>query len=113
MGLFAAGFVVLGIVSSAAALSRRVQEIDAPTVALLYGVGFAILAVSELVNLAEAAWGWSLASAFGVAGTGATVLAAVVTGGAVLLILVAALIELREERVYRASQRRRGVHGVV
>ncbi len=104
MALFAAGFAVAAVIASVAALSRRAEEPDAATVALLYGSGLGILAVSELVAMADVAWGWSLAAFFGVTGTAVTVIAAVVTGVAILFILAAVAIEFREEQVYRQHQ---------
>jgi hypothetical protein len=104
MALFATGFAVAGVIASVAALSRRTEEPDAAIAALLYGSGLGILAVSELVSMADVAWGWSLAAFFGVAGTAVTVVAAVATGVAILFIVAAVAIEFREEQVYRQHQ---------
>ena len=104
MGLFAAGFAVVGVLAYLGALTRRAQEPDATMVASLYGMGLGILAVSELVAMVDAAWGWSLAAFFGITGSAVTIIAAIVTGVAILLILAAVAIELREEQVYRQRQ---------
>lgn len=73
------------------------------TAAVLYLVGFGILAVSEVVGMAEAAWGWSAASLFAISGSAVTVVAVIVTTVALVAILAAAIVELREEQVYRAQ----------
>ncbi len=104
MAIFAAGFAVAGVIAYGAALARRAEEPDAATAALLYGSGLGILAVSELVSMVDVAWGWSLAAFLGVTGTAVTVVAAVVTGVAILFILAAVAIELREEQTYRQHQ---------
>jgi hypothetical protein len=104
MGLFAAGFAVLGVIAYFGALTRRAQEPDASAVASLYATGLGILAVSEVVSMVDVAWGWSLAAFFGITGTAVTVVAAIVTGVAILCILAAVVIELREEQTYRQHE---------
>jgi hypothetical protein len=101
--LFALGFALAGGIAYFAASARRVQEPDAMTAAVLYAVGFGTLALSELLFMAETAWGWSLATLFGITGGAATAIAIIVTVVAVLAILAAAIIEVREEQAYRAQ----------
>jgi predicted acyltransferase len=79
------------------------QDRRALTAAVLYAVGFGTLALRELFAMAETAWGWSLAALFGIMGGAATAIAIVITVVAVLAILAAAIIEVREEQLYRAQ----------
>jgi hypothetical protein len=102
-GLFALGFALAGLITYVAARSRRAQEPDAMMAAVLYAVGFGTLALSELLFMAETAWGWSLAALFGITGGAATAIAIIVTVVAVFAILAAAIIEVREEQLYRAQ----------
>jgi hypothetical protein len=101
--LFALAFALAGGIAYVAARSRRAQEPDAMTAAVLYAVGFGTLALSELLLMAETAWGWSLAALLGISGGAATSIAITVTVLAVVAIGVAAIIEVREEQLYRAQ----------
>ncbi len=101
--LFALGFALAGGVAFFAARARRAQEPDAMTAAVLYAGGFGVLALSELVLMAETAWGWSLAALLGISGGAALAIAITVTVLAVLAIGVAAVIEVREEQLYRTQ----------
>lgn len=106
MALFAAGFTLLAVVTVGAALSRRTQEPEVATAATLYVVGLGSLAASELLSVGDAAWGWSLAAAFGVTDAAGRDVAGIVTAVTVLCILVAAVIELLEAQSARAHSRR-------
>jgi hypothetical protein len=101
--LFAVGFALVGLLAFYAARTRRAQEPDAVTAATLYAAGFGTLALSEVLAMAATAWGWSLAALFGITGGAVTVVAIIVTAVAGAAILLAAIIELREEQIYRAQ----------
>lgn len=99
--VFAIGFALIGVVAVYATLARRAEERDARFIASLYGIGFGVVAVSELMMYLDLAFGWSLAAAWvmslEIVGFFA-ILAAVV---AVLAIAGAALLQVQEERTYR------------
>jgi hypothetical protein len=101
--LFGVGFALVGLLAFYAARTRRAQEPDAVTAATLYAAGFGALALSELLAMAATAWGWSLAALLGISGGAATAIAITVTVLAVLAIGVAAIMEVREEQLYRAQ----------
>lgn len=94
-------FAVAGVFAVYAALARRAEEPDAGLVALLYGIGFGLLAVTEFMMYLDVVFGWSLAAAFAMS-TGIVTFFAIATAVIVVLALAAAAaIQYREEHTYR------------
>ena len=94
-------FAAAGVFAVYAALARRAEEPNAGAVASLYGVGFGLLALSELMMYLDVVFGWSLATAFAIS-TGVVtffVIAAAVI--AVLALVAGVTIQYRDERGYR------------
>ena len=101
--LFTVGFAAIGVIAVYMTLARRKEERDANTIATLYGVGFGLAAVSELMMYLDVAFGLSLATAFAMS-TGVVtffVVAAVII--TVLAIGIAAVMQFREESSYQAA----------
>ncbi len=100
---FAIAFAIVAVVAVFATLARRTEERDAGVIALLYGVGIGLVAVSEFMMFLDVAYGWSLAAAFSMA-TGLVtffaIAAAVVAVGA---IAIAVVLQFQEERGYRLA----------
>ncbi len=94
-------FAVAGVVAVFATLARRAQEFDASTIALLYGIGFGVIAVSEFLMYLGIALGWSLPTVFGFSTVFAPVLVIVAALIAVASLVGAVAIQWREERIYR------------
>lgn len=98
---FAIIFAVVGIVAVFATLARREREFDASTIALLYGIGFGVIAVSEFLMFLGAAFHWSLPTVFSFSGVIATALVILAALIALVSLAGAMAIQRREERVYR------------
>jgi hypothetical protein len=98
---FAIGFALVGAIMVSVTLARRAEEPNAGTIALLYGLGFGLVAVSEFLMYLNAAFGWSLATVWAIP-TGFvifTVIAAAVI--AVVAIGAAILLQIWGQRSYR------------
>jgi uncharacterized membrane protein len=100
---FAIGFAVIAVIAVYATLRRREEEPRANTIATLYGVGFGLAAVTELMMYLDVAFGWSLAAAFSIATGVATFFAVAAVVVAVLAIGIAAVMQFREESTYQAA----------
>jgi hypothetical protein len=95
-------FALASVVAIVATVARRTEERDASGIAILYGLGFGLVAVSELLMYLDVAFGWSLATFFAISASVATsfaIGAAVVAG---LAIIIALIVQVREEGMYRA-----------
>lgn len=94
-------FAAAGIVAVSVTLARREREFDASTIAMLYGIGFGVIAVSELLMYLDTAFGWSLAAVLSLSTVIVTVFVIVAALIAVVSLAGAVAIQRREERVYR------------
>src|SRR5690242_19851014 len=82
----AIGFALLAVIVVVATLARRSEERDASAIATLYGFGFGMAALSELLMYLDVAFGWSLATFFAISVGVATfiaIAAAVIAGLAI------------------------------
>lgn len=100
---FAVGFALLVVVALGITTARRTEEADADIIGLLYALGFGLLALSELVSFLDVAGIWSATATFGIAGTAATVIAAVITVMALLAIGAGIVMQIADERRYRLT----------
>lgn len=100
---FAIGFALLGVVAVYLTLRRREEEPDATRIAALYGVGFGLAALTEFMMYLDAAFGWSLATAFALSGGVVTIFAIAAIAIALIAIGVAALAQRREESSFRVA----------
>jgi hypothetical protein len=100
--VLAIGFALLAVFTVAATVARQAEERDANTIATLYGFGFGLAALSELLMYLDVAFGWSLATAFAISATVAPYIAIAAAGVAVLAIVLAVIMQFREESAYRA-----------
>ncbi len=102
---FAIGFAVLAVLAVSATWVRQEQERDANLIALLYGAGFGVVAVSEFLMYLYVVYGWSLAPILGI--TSAVlpyfVVAAMVV--AILAVGLAVWMQIQEESGYQAARR--------
>ena len=101
--VFAIGFAAIAVFAVYATLARREKERDATTIATLYGVGFGLAAVTELMMYLDLAFGWSLATVFAISTGVVTFFAVAAVVIAVLAIGIAAVMQFREEGSYRAA----------
>lgn len=101
--LFAVGFAIIGVIAVFATLARRAQERNANTIATLYGLGFGLAAVTEIMMYLDVAFGWSLATAFAMSTGVVTFFAVAAVVVAVLAVGVALFMQFREEGAYRAT----------
>jgi hypothetical protein len=101
--VFAITFGIAAVVAVALTLARRTEERDASAIAMAYGVGFGLVAVSEFLMYLDLAFGWSLAAAFTMASGLVTFFAVAAVIVAVLAIATAVLAQLNEERDYRQA----------
>lgn len=101
--VFAIGFALLAVIAVVTTLARRQEERDANLVATLYGVGFGLAALSELLMYLDVAFGWSLATTFAISAGVATFFAVAAAVVAVGVIVLAALMQFQEERSYRTA----------
>ena len=98
---FALAFAVIAVAFVLATIARRTEERDVITVALLYGIGFGMVAVSEFLRYLDLAFGWSLGKAFAMSTDLANFVAIAASLFAVVAIGVALGIQYQEERSYR------------
>jgi hypothetical protein len=98
---FAIAFAVVAVALVLATIVRRTMERDVLTVALLYGVSFGMVAVSEFLRYLDLAFGWSLGKAFAMSPDLATFTAIAAAVFAGVAIVVALGIQFLEERSYR------------
>jgi hypothetical protein len=77
--------------------------VECQAIGLLYALGFGLLALSELVSFLDVAGIWSAAATFGIAGTAATVIAAVIPVVALLAIGAGIVMQIADERSYRLT----------
>jgi hypothetical protein len=101
--VFAIGFALLAVIAVAATLARQTEERDANSIATLYGFGFGVAAISELLMYLDVAFGWSLATFFAISAGVATFIAIAVAAVAILAIVIAVFMQFREEGAYRAT----------
>ena len=101
--LFTIGFAIVGVIAVIATLARRKEERDANRIATLYGVGFGLAAITELMMYLDVAFGWSLATAFAMSAGVVTFFAVAAVVVAVLAIGVALVMQFREEGSYRTA----------
>src|SRR6516225_4157309 len=81
-------FALAAAVAIVATVARRTEERDANGIALLYGLGFGLVSVSELLMYLDVAFGWSLATFFAISARVATnfaIVAAMVAGLAIII----------------------------
>lgn len=98
---FAILFAAAGVFAVYATLARRAEEPNVGSIALLYGIGFGLLAVSEVMMYLDVAFTWSLVTAFAMSTAVVNVFAIAAVVIALLALVAAAAIQLREERSYR------------
>lgn len=101
--VLAIGFALLAVIAVVATLARRQEETDAPLIAVFYGTGLGLAAVSEVLMYLDVAFGWSLATTLAISASFATffaVIAAVITVGAIIIALA---MQFQEERSYRTA----------
>ncbi len=101
--VFAIGFALLAVIAVVATLARQTEERDAAAIATLYGFGFGVAAISELLMYLDVAFGWSLATFFAISATVAPYIAIAAIVVAVLAIGIAVYMQFREEGSYRAT----------
>ena len=101
--LFTVGFAVVGVIAVYTTLARRKEEPDATRIATLYGIGFGLAALTELMMFLDVAFKWSLAALFSMTATSVTILAVAAVAVALIALGIALLLQYREERSYRAA----------
>ena len=101
--VLAIGFALLAVIAVVATLARQTEERDASAIATLYGFGFGLAAVAELLMYLDVAFGWSLATFFAISASVAPVIAIAAAVVAGLAILAAVIMQFREEGAYRAT----------
>jgi hypothetical protein len=94
-------FAAAGVFAVYAALARRAEEPDAALIALLYGIGFGLIAVTEFMMYLDVAFGVSLAAAFAMSTGIVTFFAIAAAVVAVLALVAGGALQYREERSYR------------
>ncbi len=97
----AIAFAIVAVLAVYFTLARRAEEPAAGTIALLYGVGFGLVAVAELMMYLDLAFGWSLAVAFTMSVSVVNFFAIAAAVIAVLAIAGAMVLQFQEERGYR------------
>ncbi len=100
---FAIAFAVAAVVAVFATLARRAEERNAGAIATLYGVGFGLAAVSELVMYLDLANIWSLASALALTAATMNVIMIAAAVIAVAALIVGATLQVRQERGYQLA----------
>jgi hypothetical protein len=101
--VLAIGFALLGVIAVVATVARRREETDANGIAALYGVGFGLAALTELMMYLDVQFGWSLATAWAISTGVVTFFAVAAVVVAVLAIVIAVAMQFREEGNYRAA----------
>lgn len=101
--LFTIGFAVVGVIAVYATLARREEEPDATRIATLYGVGFGLAALTELMMYLDIAFGWSLATLFSMSVAVVNIFAIAAVVVALLAIGGAVVLQFREESTYRTA----------
>jgi hypothetical protein len=101
--VLAIGFVLLAVIAVVVTLARRREEPDANRIAAFYGVGLGLAAITEFMMYLETAFGWSLATAWAMSAGLVTFIAVVAVAIAILAIVVAVLMQFREENTYRET----------
>lgn len=101
--VFAIGFALLAVIAVVATLARQTKERDATAIATMYGFGFGVAAISELLMYLDVAFGWSLATFFAISVGVATFIAIAAAAVAILAIVIAVFMQFREEGAYRAT----------
>ena len=99
----AIGFGVLAVIAVVVTLARQQEERDAGVIAVFYGIGLGLAAVSELLMYLDVAFGWSLATVFAMTASVATFVAVGAVVVAVAAIVIAVAMQVREEGMYRAT----------
>lgn len=98
---FAIAFAIVAVLAVAITVARRGAEPDAGLIAMLYGVGFGVIAVSELMMYLDIAFGWSLATTFAMTTSVVTFFAIAAAVIAVVAIVAAVVLQSQEERGYQ------------
>jgi hypothetical protein len=101
--VLAIGFVLLAVIAVVVTLARRREEPDANRIAAFYGVGLGLAAVTEFMMYLKVAFGWSLATAWAISTGFVTFIVVVAAAIAILAIIVAVLMQFREENTYRET----------
>lgn len=101
--VFTIGFALLAVIAVFATLARQREERDAGLIAALYGTGFGLAAVTELMMYLEVQFGWSLATAWAMTTGWVTFFAVVAVAIAVLAIVAAVIMQFQEEGSYRTA----------
>ncbi len=99
----ALAFAVIAVIAIFATLVRSSEERDAGLIATLYGIGFGIVAVSEFMMYLDLAFGWSLAAAWTMSVGIVQFFAIAAAVVAVIAIVAAAVLQIREESSYRLT----------
>jgi hypothetical protein len=94
-------FAVGAVVAVTLTLARRAEEPDADSIAMFYGIGLGLVAISEFMMYLDLAFGWSLAAAFSMATGLVTFFAIAAVVVAVVAIGAALVMQFREESGYR------------
>ncbi len=100
---FAIVFAIGAVVAVFATLARRAEERNASGIATLYGVGFGLAAVSELVMYLEFANIWSLATALALTTAAMNAIMIVAAVIAVVAVIAGVTLQVREERGYQVA----------
>lgn len=98
-------FAVLAVIAVGVTLARREEEPDASAIAVFYGIGLGLAALTEFMMFLDAAFGWSLATAFTISASVVTFAAVVVAAVAILAIIIAIGMQFQEENTYRSTHR--------
>ena len=101
--LFTIGFALIGVIAVVATLARRKEERDANIIAALYGVGFGLAAITELMMYLDVVFNVSLAAFFTMSAGVVTFFAVAAIIVTVLAIGTALVLQFREEGAYRAT----------
>lgn len=100
---FAVAFAVIAVIAVSATLVRSPEERDAGMIATLYGMGFGIVAVSEFMMYLDLAFGWSLATAWGMSVSLVQFFAFAAAVVAAVALAAAVTLQVRDERSYRLT----------